>query len=545
MLNFMNDHVMDEETLSVDFNVEIKSVYKQCEDPSKVWCVIELTTENANMTLDPIPFNKIKTINFSEIYAGFFCPSKQAERSVKLRISQEVVDRLKTDDVGIIFTHTGWTRLPNGSRVYVAGDRVIGKIDGVKYTIAPELLKVHLHDGPIPTVRLLQQFFTCIKKCFWILIPLIAYAIRSLLNTPFAEAGFPLRFAVHLLGEQGLGKTTTATKFGIPFDIRAGTTKTPFGFVDAGSTPAALRMICDFMHDAPMLLDDIAKTFDLKEDRRRQSTASQLIRFVANAAGRQQVSGSHVRLVRAECGMIVTDEHKNKPLSASDITRCVILVLFEQMGSLSQNDRELTASVLSRFINHFADNYNHLTAGIKAFLDSKPVYEESPRQQQHFNELECCFCLLLDFAVAEQALTWKEADELRKLANESFNVSYTHNCKMLRDLNHASLNHPGEIIREAIEDKKLEIAKSLKKFEKNTEEYDGFRDGDLVMIRQSSVACLFSEVSHGNVSTIAAGKILRECGLVAENGEKRTAAWKRDGLPRMVKLDWKTLKKKR
>lgn len=235
----------------------------------------------------------------------------------------------------------------------------------------------------------------------------------------------------------------------------------------------------------------------------------------------------------------MTAEHK--PQSESDTTRCVTLVLLDQMGSLSQNNRELTASVLSSFIKHFADNYNNLTAGIKAFLDRKSVYEEGLRQQQHFNELECCFCLLLDFTVAEQALTRKEAKELRKLANESFNVSYRRNCEMLRDMDRVSLNHPGEIIREAIENGALEIAKSLKKFKKDADEYDGFRDDNLVMIRQSSIARLFSEVSNRSVSTIEAGKILRGCGLVAENGEKKTAAHKAKDMPRMVKFDKKSL----
>ncbi len=490
------------------------------------------------MNLDPIPAEDIETLKFIKIYTGFCCFGSTAERKVHDFIQRQIAEQLETCELGIIFTRMGWARLPNGSRVYVAGGRVIGNLGGIKYALAPELLKVHLLDGKIPTARLLQEFFACIKVCFLILIPLIAYAIKSLLNTPFAEAGYPLRFVLHLLGEQGVGKTTTAMKFALPFDIEE-PMKMPFGFVDAGGTPAALRRFFDSMRDVPALLDDIAKTSDPKEDRQRQSTASQLIRYVANAAGRQLVSGKHVEFINAKCGMIVTAEHK--PQSESDTTRCVTLVLLDQMGSLSQNNRELTASVLSSFIKHFADNYNNLTAGIKAFLDRKSVYEESLRQQQHFNELECCFCLLLDFTVAEQALTRKEAKELRKLANESFNVSYRRNCEMLRDMDRVSLNHPGEIIREAIENGALEIAKSLKKFKKDADEYDGFRDDNLVMIRQSSIARLFSEVSNRSVSTIEAGKILRGCGLVAENGEKKTAAHKAKDMPRMVKFDKKSL----
>jgi len=61
------------------------------------------------------------------------------------------------------------------------------------------------------------------------------------------------------------------------------------------------------------------------------------------------------------------------------------------------------------------------------------------------------------------------------------------------------------------------------------------------MIRQSSIARLFSEVSNRSVSTIEAGKILRGCGLVAENGEKKTAAHKAKDMPRMVKFDKKSL----
>ena len=242
------------------------------------------------MNLDPIPAEDIETLKFIKIYAGFCYFGSTAERKVHDFIQRQIAEQLETCELGIIFTRMG--------RVYVAGGRVIDNLGGIKYALAPELLKVHLLDGKIPTARLLQEFFACIKVCFLILIPLIAYAIKSLLNTPFAEAGYPLRFVLHLLGEQGVGKTTTAMKFALPFDIEE-PMKMPFGFVDAGGTPAALRRLFDSMRDVPALLDDIAKTSDPKEDRQRQSTASQLIRYVANAAGRQLVSGKHVEFINA------------------------------------------------------------------------------------------------------------------------------------------------------------------------------------------------------------------------------------------------------
>jgi len=121
--------------------------------------------------------------------------------------------------------------------------------------------------------------------------------------------------------------------------------------------------------------------------------------------------------------MIGTTELKMQ--SASDITRCVTLFFFNQMKSLAENDRELAASTYSRFFGYFARNYEDLTKKIKDFLDNRTDAEESPRQQQHFDELEICFRLLLDFAVAEQALTSEDANELLELAYESFHIAYT------------------------------------------------------------------------------------------------------------------------
>lgn len=64
-----------------------------------------------------------------------------------------------------------------------------------------------------------------------------------------------------------------------------------------------------------------------------------------------------------------------------------------------------------------------------------------------------------------------------------------------------------------------------------------------MIILPESIAKQFSLAANRKVSKTEAGRILRGCGLVAENGEKRTAAVKGDGLPRMVKLDKKALKK--
>ncbi len=540
MLKIVNGRLMDEDFQAANFVPHIEAIYREPEDASRIWCRLTLIAGNTKLELDALPFDEIESLRFSKIFAGFYCPDQRAERCVRRYICKEIAERLQTDKIGIIFTHMGWVQQPNGGWAYVAGDRVIGNVEDIDFTFAPELRDTHLSDMELPNAALLKSLVKLIKKQPDILIPLISYAIRSLLNTPFLALGFPLRFITYLLGEQGIGKTTTATKFALPFDTKK-PVEMPFGLIDAGSTPAALRRIFDVTRDSTLLLDDIAKTADQQENKKRRNTASQLIRFVANAAGRQTVSGNHVKHLFAWCGMVVTAELQL--MSESDITRCVILVLFKQMKSLTENDRELTASVYSRFLEYFARNYENLSNKIKSFLDNRPVAKESPRQQQHFDELEICFRLLLDFAVTEQALTPEKAENLMELAYKSFDIAYSHNCEILREMDNAALNHPGRIIWEAINDETLKIVKNIKKFKKDPDASDGFWEDDSLIIHLSSIADLFTNVSGRNVSEKEAGKTLRESGLVAENGENRTASWKREGLPRMVKLDKKSLKK--
>lgn len=254
------------------------------------------------------------------------------------------------------------------------------------------------------------------------------------------------------------------------------------------------------------------------------------------------MQGKQPQQLHRGCGMIVTAELPLK--SASDITRCAIVGVFDQMKSFSDDDRTMTAAVMSRFIGFFAANYDRFVADIQQRLQNTDDKEECPRQRQIYDELLVYVHLLLKYAQNIGALSKSERKTLKKKAKEAFSLALVHNRDLLDLLERKNLKNPQKIILEAIDTGKLNIAKSKKKYFQNPEEYDGLESSGNVCILSSALARYLSQLAGEQISENELGKRLRSCGLVEENAEGRTASWKRKGFPRMIPFDYKTLKEK-
>ena len=544
MITAVNGVLCDENGVLTNFKPTIKGVFAENNDPQKIWFQIKILQGERCTIVEPMPYHKLDKLRFDSISPVFQCldaSGSQTDRLVRNYLRAVIAKKLQSEDPGILFSQMGWHTLADGRHVYVAGDQVIGDVDGLDYTLAPSLSQIKMLNAYESDLSLTEKFLKVVKKRADVIIPLIAYCIRSLLITPFAEAGYPLHFVIYLVGEQGIGKTTTAQKFSLSFD-QYSPVQSPVGIIDAGSTPSSLRAVFDQLHDMPVILDDVAITTDPQERRKRESTASQLVRFIANDNGVLRMQGKRTQHLQGGCGMIVTAELPLK--SASDITRCAIVGVFDQMKSFTHDDRTLTAAVMSRFIGFFAANYDRFLENIRQRLQNIEGKEECPRQRQIYEELSLCFELLLKYGREVGALSGSEEKMLRKKAEEAFGLAFAHNCDLLDELEKKSLKNLAKIIVEAINNEELNIAKSPEKYSQKPKIYDGLKASGIMCISPNALAKYLSQFAGERISENELGKRLRACGLVEENAEGRTASWKRNGYPRMIPFDWKMLKSK-
>lgn len=542
MIKAVNGALWDGNRILTNFLPIIAGLFVENNDPARIWFRLELAQGESRTTVDPLPYSALHSLRFDTISPAFQCMDASnvpTDQLVRQFLRAEIAHRLQTDATGILFSRMGWNTVPDGRHVFIAGDRVIGDISGIDYVLAPSLRAVSLPDMEICTRDLFRRLLDMVSEEPDVIIPLLSYCIRSMLIAPFVESGYPLRFVLYLMGKQGLGKTTTAKKFALPFD-RSSPVMSPLGMIDAGSTPSALKTIFDELCDVPVLLDDVAVSTDTREQQKRKATVAQLVRFVANDAGFLRMRGNQPQHLQSGCGMIVTAE---LPLeTASDITRCATVMLFEQMHSLTEDDRALTAAVISRFLVFFAVNYDGLVDEIRQTLRKADGVGECLRQQQIYDELSLCFRLLLLCGQRLKILNGSEFKSWHKRANEAFSLAFTHNRDLLDNLEKKNLSNIAKIILTAIDTGDLKIAKTPEKFVGKSK-YDGFRTTELVCIRPDALLKHVNRIADKNLTKNELGKRLRNCGLVEQTAEGRTAAWKRDGFPRMIAFNWKMLKK--
>lgn len=543
MIKAANDALWDGKQKITNFLPMVTRLFVENGDSTKTWFHLQVFQDGNQTTLVPIPYGALDTLRFDKISPAFLCIDENGastDTSVRQYLRREIASRMREECPGIFFARMGWNKLPDGAHVYIAGNRVIGDTGAVDYALALSLQHIQLPDMEGSDSELLRKFLKTLKKQSDILIPLTAYCVRSLLITPFDEAGYPLRFVLYLMGQQGLGKTTTAQKFALPFD-QCAPVRSPLGMIDAGSTPSALREAFSALRDVPTVLDDVAISTDTREQQKRKNTVADLVRFVANDTSILRMRGSQTQNLRSRCGMIVTAE---LPLeTASDITRCATVVLFDQMNSLTRDDRALAAAAMSLFLSFFSKNYDRLVEKIRRELNGVGDTKKCPRQQQIYRELEVCFQLLLHFGQSLEVVDEIKCEKWHKRIEQSLSLMLAHNSDLIKNLKTRNLEDLASRIVDAIEENKLRIAKNCKKFSQNPDAYDGLKSQSTVCILPGALTTFVNQITGRSMTENALGKHLRACGLVESNAENRTAAWKRKGLPRMIPFHLETLQK--
>lgn len=279
-----------------NFVPRVERIYRESGNDTHFWA--EIVVEQCQTSEDSAPTSiyiglvscdEVEHLKFGRYSPAFLCmdaDGNSTEREVRAYLRSEIAR--KVCECGVIFTRCGWHSLPNGEHVYLAGDRLIGNTAELDYKIAPELMAISLNDLPNLSDReIVSHFLRGIKEEPDILVPIVAHTIRSMLASCFDEAGYPIRYALYVYGQQGLGKTTTVRNFSLPFSTKHRADEA-VGLIDVKSTEAALKDELVKLIDQSVVLDDVAICTDPSEQRHRKAIAGNILRFAANEAKYQK-----------------------------------------------------------------------------------------------------------------------------------------------------------------------------------------------------------------------------------------------------------------
>ena len=525
--------------------IESVKVYCALHDSTQMAVAFTFEQDGELIKLPPIDASELGSLNLNQMDPRLLCYNRDmipTDRVVAAYLKQEVAAEVRAGRVGVLFDRTGWETLPYGQHAYIAGNRVIGDTGNLDYIFSQEISAVTLPDQPERTDReVVRDFLDRIDRTPDVLIPVVAQSFRSALGTPFEEAGFPNRHVVELVGLQGRGKTTAVMDFAQPFVDERGE---PANAARALSSKAAVRDYLAARRDVAVLLDDICTSSDSHTQRQSMETAAFTLRFAADGTPQLVKVGKRSKKIRNMSGVIITGEFPMK--APSDITRCAVVLVREQMRGRQPDDHLVSAAALSRFLDYFAADYDHQLIKIRGTLsgfDPGAAEDSGPRQQRILAELSVAFQLFLDFALEIDAISEKKYRKWLEKTENAFEMSLSINNALLEDLERRSMGNIARIIFEATKLGGLRLADSRKTYEENPDDFDGFKaPGKRRMIKQAAIAAALTKASGCSITSNNVGQILRMEGFVEVGADNHTAGAKYPNIGRFVALDWREIK---
>lgn len=544
MIKDFDGTLIDEAGMICNFLPVIEKVYHHSSHNS--WAVkLSILQRGQIRNLGLKTEASLKNIDFESLSPSYLCSRDDGKSTKKLVLSyiRRMVSEIALGEVpGVLFEQMGWQMIDNNSYVFVAGDRVISNTElQVDYAIAPDVARYHLHDNSqIEKKQAIKIYLKMLKRNPEVLIPLSAHLLRSTLGTLFSEAGFPQRHVLYIAASQGVGKTTAAANFCAPYSKDRSCREAAL-ILSANGTKSAVRHALSDVNDTTVILDDICISTDSDTQRSAKSLAANMIRLATNDAPPITREGHSVKEHICKAGLVITGEFPME--TESDITRCVMVSISEQMKDGQANDRDITAMALSYFLEYISGRYLEIRDRIKLELTEflSDLELNSRRQQAILAELSCAFKLLLDFAVEAQALKPEKHDCWSKRLQNALERCLSFNNMQLRELAQQDIRL-APFLLDAVENKALSIAKSKKSFKNNVEGYDGVSiDKNHICIRLDAIVRLWEQETSMLTSEKCIGKMLRDERLVFLGKENKTANFKQKGYPRMVKLSCQLL----
>lgn len=263
--------------------------------------------------------------------------------------------RSNTIQRGYYLERAGAITFPDGHVCFLRGGELLGQC-ARPYLIAPDIGGMRLlgcGDYPLYILPLLLASPHSVLLTF-------SYVILASLRSLLTDNGIDLQAVLYIVGNQGLGKTTLATRIASIYERNG----RPIGVVQAGSTLAAVNSLMTDLRDQPLIVDDLCLSASRDTARKRIDLASKLIRQGTGCIPITKKSGRSTVELPCESGLIFTAEFGLENLS--DLTRCIIVPVRKQL-SISN---DLTPTLVGDAVRHYSTWFSkHFQEELQQFRD--------------------------------------------------------------------------------------------------------------------------------------------------------------------------------
>ncbi|MCF2661501.1 ATP-binding protein [Pseudoflavonifractor phocaeensis] len=343
-----------------------------------------------------LPMNQLQRLNLEEHAAGCLYITSRAKKQVREIVRAAAIQHLGTGQAALCFPQSGWYALPDGKRIFAAGDELL---PAAPDQAAEEFLTV-CHTGTrlaAPGDQTLdvtaQEFLTSLQKHLCYRLPVFGYAIFSAHRSLWKESDLPFACALFIVGKSGTGKTTLARNFCQLYDRNG----IPEEFPDAESTTPSLGEILHRTRDRTVLYDDICRSTDTENQRKRLDNGVKAVRYVANESGRMKMSGIDPQSHPCQAGLVLTAEIL--PQELSEITRCLLVQVHDYRIGGTSRDRQLAAGMLRAYLSWFAEHCEEELENLRSAKAGFPTtpYPDVERLWTSFLQIDWCLESFLRF----------------------------------------------------------------------------------------------------------------------------------------------------
>lgn len=320
--------------------------------------------------------------------------------------------------IGLFFRHTGNYTLYNGNCVYVCGSEIIGDCGDHLVAVAPEIASIRLvHDPDMDERSAVSGTVGIMMRHPEISLPAVGYVplsySRSLVMKERPSTIFP---ALNVVGQQNFGKTFLVTNYCLLCDDDR-TAKT-LGHIASNSTDKGVMQQVTKYFDLMILADDLAKSSDPSEQKRRMQLFASTLRFVANDDERVTASSiAEYQSMRCMVGCAFTGELPF--VTPSDITRTIHLELTHPIRDGSPKDRIMVATAMHGFLSWFVQHRLECINALKAYTD-RASREIDARLCTSYNLLTWSTDCFFSYAKEIGVLSDTEYDKAMRTAVNSY-----------------------------------------------------------------------------------------------------------------------------
>jgi len=291
---------------------------------------------------------------------------------------------------GYYLEQSGATYFADGSIAFLRGQELIGIPEGTPYLLGPQISDNALAGNSTTNPRdLIDMMLRAPLQVLLILAYVILTSVRSLV----LDHGINYQAVLYIVGGQGLGKTTLASRIAAIYR-RVSDNKTA-GFIQAGSSGSATgELLVDF-RDQPVIVDDLCLSASREVARKRRDLGATLIRLGAGEIPIEKKQGHKNKVHRCTAGLILTAEFSLENMS--DLTRCLFIPLDKPLRLSPDWTPERIGDAVRAYSHWFCENIVVQLRNLDIMLDS-PLYSDmEQRMRTNYICLKWAFTSLLTY----------------------------------------------------------------------------------------------------------------------------------------------------